>query len=119
MQKSAGWTPQYSPWRHGGWYVSNLQYPNRASGCVSSNYPDGKWRIVCDGRPTDYTYPTRDAAARAEYELVKAIALKNALTEAIEAAGFQVSGTTDVRASENGEPAWVCNARRAIAEASK
>lgn len=70
-----GWKPSYSPWRHGGWYVSNVQYPSGAVGCVSNNYPDGKWRIVCDerrddlGGPDDFTFATRDAAARAEYDM--------------------------------------------------
>jgi hypothetical protein len=59
----------YSPWRHGGWYVGNVRYPNGAVGCVSRNYPDKRWRIACDGRPGDYTYRTRDAAARAEQVL--------------------------------------------------
>jgi hypothetical protein len=80
-----GWNPAYTPWRHGGWYVSNLRYPSGAIGCVSNNYPDGKWRIVCDPRrqdlagPGDITFPTRDAAARAEYAL--------AMTEATNAVG--------------------------------
>lgn len=68
------WTPRYSPWRHGGWYVDNCRYPNGAIGCVSRNYPDRKWRIVCDPRPHAhelYTYPNRDAAARAEYVLAQ------------------------------------------------
>lgn len=39
-----------------------------------------------------------------------------ALIEAVEASGFSVSGPTDVRAAEHGEPAWVCNARAAIAK---
>lgn len=75
----ADWQPSYNPWRHGGWYVSNVQYPNGAIGCVSRNYPDHKWRIVCDPRrgdqlntEGDFTYPTRDAAARAEYVLAQA-----------------------------------------------
>jgi hypothetical protein len=69
------WQPIYSPWRHGGWYVNNVRYPNGAIGCVSRNYPDKKWRIVCDDRREeldgkgDFTYPNRDAAARAEREL--------------------------------------------------
>lgn len=72
------WTPVYSVWRHGGWYALNLSYPSGAVGCVSRNYPDKKWRIVCDhrrtnlGAPGDFTYPSRDAAARAERELVSA-----------------------------------------------
>lgn len=71
------WVPSYSEWRHGGWYVDNLRLPSGAIGCVSRNYPDKKWRIVCDprngsypGGPLDHTYPNRDAAARAERELV-------------------------------------------------
>ena len=49
------WTPIYTRWRHGGWYVSNLQYPNGAIGCVSNNYEDKKWRIACDSRDGDFT----------------------------------------------------------------
>ena len=63
--------PSYAPWRHGGWYVTNIRHPGGACGCVSRNYPDKKWRIVCDPRPggEEHTYRNRDAAARAEYEL--------------------------------------------------
>lgn len=70
------WTPIYSKWRHGGWYVHNICYPSGACGCVSNNYEDKKWRIACDdrrnglGEPGDFTFPTRDAAARAERDLV-------------------------------------------------
>jgi hypothetical protein len=69
----------YSRWRHGGWYVSNVRYPSGACGCVSRNYPDKKWRIVCDSRRTelgvegDFTFPNRDAAAQAEMELAAAM----------------------------------------------
>ena len=63
------WKPSYSLWRHGGWYVDNVRYPSGAVGCVSRNYPDRKWRIVCDDREPQPTYPNRDAAALAEREL--------------------------------------------------
>ena len=66
------WSPVYSPWRHGGWYVSNVCYPSGAVGCVSRNYPDRKWRIACDSRDGDHTYASRDAAARAERDLIAA-----------------------------------------------
>lgn len=72
------WRPSYTPWSSGGWYVSNVRYPSGSVGCVSNNYPDGKWRIVCDKRrnnlnePGDFTFTTRDEAARAEYALAKA-----------------------------------------------
>lgn len=63
----------YSPWRHGGWYVHGVRYPSGAIGCVSRNFPDKKWRIVCDPRPFDQqpTFATREAAARAEYALAQ------------------------------------------------
>lgn len=69
--------PVYSNWRHGGWYVNNVRYPTGAIGCVSNNYPDGKWRIVCDDRrvnlnePGDFTFASRDEAAKAEFALAK------------------------------------------------
>ena len=71
----------FSPWRHGGWYIHNIRYPNGSCGCVSNNYPDKQWRIVCDtrrgalGEEGDFTFSTRDAAARAEFELVAALNL--------------------------------------------
>ena len=70
---------EYSRWRHGGWYVHNVRWPNGGCGCVSnkmcppgSNEADGKWRIACDTREEDHTYPTRNAAARAERDLIAA-----------------------------------------------
>ena len=41
-----------------------------------------------------------------------------ALVQSIESAGFHVCGPTDSRVAEHGEPAWVCNARLAIARAT-
>jgi hypothetical protein len=76
------WTPVFSRWRHGGWYVNNVKYPNGACGCVSNNYPDKKWRITCDdrrkelGEPGAFTFKSRDAAARAEFELANAMTSK-------------------------------------------
>lgn len=65
---------EYEPWRHGGWYVTNVSYPSGAVGCVSRKYPDRKWRIVCDTRTEDQrpTFPNRDAAALAEWHLARA-----------------------------------------------
>lgn len=56
--------PRYERWRHGGWYVTNVRYPSGACGCVSNNYADKHWRIACG--PQGITFPSRDAAARAE-----------------------------------------------------
>jgi len=74
MEKDS-WIPEFSKWRHGGWYVHNVRYPNGAIGCVSNNYEDGKWRIACDPRDFEEapTFKTRDAAARAERDLVAAL----------------------------------------------
>lgn len=76
VRDDSGWEPEYDSWRHGGWYVTNIRYPSGACGCVSRNFADRKWRIVCDSRPgsfpggpNDHTYASRDAAARAERAL--------------------------------------------------
>ncbi|MER7331709.1 MULTISPECIES: hypothetical protein [unclassified Micromonospora] len=84
------WEPTYSPWRHGGWYVTNVRYPSGASGCVSRNYPDRKWRIVCDSRPFEQapTFPNRDAAARAERDLIRAAAEPEPVAELAEPGGY-------------------------------
>ena len=84
------WVPQYSRWRHGGWYVSNVHFPQGHVGCVSRNYLDRKWRIACDkrrselGEPGDFTYPSRDAAAKAEYALAAAEHARLSLDNAID-----------------------------------
>lgn len=44
--------------------------------------------------------------------------LESALIQAIEASGYSVSGPTDSRAAELGEPTWVCNARAALAQSA-
>jgi hypothetical protein len=61
----------YSKWRHGGWYVHGVTYRSGAVGCVSRNYLDGKWRIVCHPAPLadQPTFKSRDDAAAAEYIL--------------------------------------------------
>jgi hypothetical protein len=66
----------YSRWRHGGWYVDNVRYPSGAVGCVSRNYPDRKWRIVCHplaDRKGEPTFGSRDEAARWEWLLANGL----------------------------------------------
>lgn len=76
LHESEGWQPLFSKWRHGGWYISNIVWPEGGCGCVSRNYEDGKWRIVCDprrndlGAPGDFTYASRTQAAMAERALI-------------------------------------------------
>lgn len=64
----------YSAWGHGGWYVHGVRYRSGAIGCVSRNYPDRKWRIVCDPRPFEERprFRTRAEAATAEWRLTQA-----------------------------------------------
>ena len=61
------WEPTYSQ-ANGGWYVNNLRYPSGAVGHVAKG-AGGGWAIVC--HPDAGEFATRDAAARAEYRLVK------------------------------------------------
>lgn len=70
---------EYDHWRHGGWYVYPVRYPSGGCGCVSrqmvnpeTQRADRKWRIACDERAADHTYPSRDAAALAEWHLTQA-----------------------------------------------
>jgi hypothetical protein len=55
----------YQKWRHGGWYNHAATYPNGATGCVSNNYPDKRWRIQC-WNLEQLAFSTRDDAAKAE-----------------------------------------------------
>ncbi|MPQ69439.1 hypothetical protein [Pseudomonas sp. MWU12-2323] len=76
-EDDSNWIPTYSPWRDGGWYVTNISHDSGGMGCVSNNYPDKKWRIVCDerrgslGGPGDFTFRTRDAAAKGERAIIR------------------------------------------------
>ncbi len=100
------WVPVYSKWRHGGWYVHNVRRPGNACGCVSRNYKDGKWRIVCDdrrgnlGEEGDYTFKTRDEAARAEYLLALELhaAEEAKRVEGASAVDFDSMGLTELAA---------------------
>lgn len=103
MTNDQKWKPAYSRWRHGGWYT-NVTYPSGASGCVSRNYPDGKWRIVCDprrttlGAPDDYTFSDRDAATHAERELVKMLKLLDTLEQVEKwASGYGTKTQSEIR----------------------
>ena len=82
-QLQTDWTPDFSPWRHGGWYIHNVRYPSGAIGCVSRNYEDKKWRIVCDPRPfaEQPTFKNRLEAAIAEREMVAAMFAKEAQSQ--------------------------------------
>jgi hypothetical protein len=101
------WEPAYSPWRHGGWYVNNIHYPSGAVGCVSRNFPDRKWRIVCDDRPNaheKYTYANRDAAAQAERELARARWQRIAQL----AAGLAPAGQLGTSPNDSDAPCTAC-----------
>lgn len=103
LECPSGWTPIYGRWRHGGFYVFNTEYPTGGSGCLSRNYVDKKWRIVCDyrrselGEEGDETFPSRDAAARAEHVFCMSM----------EVAWTIVPTPTQATAPSDGEPAAV------------
>ena len=64
-------------------------YASGACGCVSRNYPDRKWRIVCDPRDEQPTFRSRDQAAAAEVQLAIESHAKAALNA--ESAGAEIS----------------------------
>ncbi|CAB3753991.1 hypothetical protein [Paraburkholderia humisilvae] len=76
-------------------------------GVADGNWPRSQLRSVAGIMP-DGKMP-EDRGGVSEIEAV--------LVQAIEASGFTVSGPTDSRAAEHGEPMWVCNARGALAQA--
>lgn len=114
LEPPADWKPEYSSWRHGGWYVSNLRYASGAVGCVSRNYPDGKWRIVCDGRPFEEqpTFPTRIGAARAEYAYSRSLAVAQA------ALADTRAHLANIRAQVT-NPAMIAQAERSVTFAAR
>jgi len=59
------WAPEYSSWRHGGSYITNVILPGGGCGCIASalHTISGKFESACFDLGT---FPTRDAAARAE-----------------------------------------------------
>lgn len=103
------WQPEFSSWRHGGWYVGNLCYPSGAVGCVSRNYDDKKWRIVCDPRPFDEqpTFPNRIAAAFGERELINSL-IANEANEANEASDTAAGDDELSRLADTLSPCAVC-----------
>ena len=72
-------------------------------------------RIGLPDRKDNGTGPVeRDCNARL---MAAAPELLEGLVQAVEKAGFSLSGPSDWRAAENGEPRWVCKARAVIASA--
>lgn len=56
-----------------GWYVREIQHPTGASGYISNNHADGRWRISADTRPPAQQpgYSTRGEAALAEWQMAR------------------------------------------------
>lgn len=74
-----------------------------------------------DGRFLDATKRGWGALQECSAELPLASViteLESVLVQAIEASGYSVSGPSDSRAAEHGEPVWVCNARAALAQSA-
>ena len=55
--------PDYSPWRHRGWYVHNNRWPNGGCGCVTNNF----------GSAADPNKPDGTAIRREFAGLMKAV----------------------------------------------
>ena len=72
------WKPQYETWRHGGWYVTNVHYPEGFTACVmrsDGSNPDLPAGFYLAENKTRTRFATRDAAARATHvacEMLKA-----------------------------------------------
>jgi phosphoribosylamine-glycine ligase len=92
---------------------------------MTTKHTAGPWRVgdagatvfgPPNGNPSPETVArvTKKANARL---IAAAPELLAAIVQAVESAGFSLSGPTDKRAAEHGEPAWVCNARAALAKA--
>lgn len=62
---------------------------------------------------------TEDGVRGTAQIMAAAPEMLDVLVQAVESSGFSVSGPTDSRAAEHGEPAWVCNARAVIAKATR
>jgi hypothetical protein len=78
-----------------------------------------KFRVMADGSPVAEAFGESAHEALANARLIAAAPeLYSLLIEAVAASGFSLSGPTDWRVAEHGEPAWVCKARAAIAKAT-
>jgi hypothetical protein len=96
---------------------------------MNAAHTPGPWRYEAGTKtirsvPANYWLATLDSwdgavnnAANARV-MAAAPELLAVLVQAVEASEFSLSGPTDSRAAENGEPAWVCNARAVIAQAA-
>ena len=73
-------------------------------------------RAIVDQDGTTICNPSLMGEANARL-IARAPAMLEVLIRAVEASGFSLSGPTDVRVAEHGEPAWVCEARAVIAQA--
>ncbi len=92
--------PEYSPWRHGGWYVDNLRYPSGAVGCVARFNNGRTWQIACDGRDTIPSFNSRDEAARAEAAIIIAECIAAQISARVTVGLYVEDGNIQIRASE-------------------
>lgn len=74
-------------------------------------------RAIVEADGTTVCDPSPMGSANARL-IAQAPAMLDLLIRAVEASGFSLSGPTDIRAAEDGEPAWVCDARFVIGEVS-
>lgn len=82
----------------------------------------GPWEVkgtsVCNSQAEICRVPNQDSESIANLHLIAvAPEMIGLLSDAVEDAGFSLSGPTDHREAEDGEPKWVCRAREVIAKA--
>ena len=105
----------------GPWKIGHGCLPGDAGFSVISNNSKANYvKCVAESWPCTIVNEDHRIELFANARLIAAAPdLLTTLIEAIERSGFSVSGPTDSRAAENGEPAWVCRAREVIADATR
>lgn len=66
------WRPRFAKSRYGGYFITNLYYPDGAVGCIVSarHTASGKFELACPPAGYDKKFRTRKEAAYAELALV-------------------------------------------------
>lgn len=77
---------------------------------------DNGEKVACYCDDDGFLLPNHEAN---KHVLAAAPELLDTLIMAVELSGFSLSGPTDWRAAEDGEPRWVCTARGIIAKATR
>lgn len=87
---------------------------------IEDRIPGGEigYRAIVEADGTTVCSPSPMGEKNARI-IAQAPAMLDLLAQAVEASGFSLSGPTDIRAAEHGEPVWVCEARFVIGEVTR